>query len=87
MTAAELLEALRKAASGPNAGEGFTVFELSQAGGVAPETIRGLLRPMIAEGSVRPSKKRVATMSGSHTTVASYVLVEEAAPKKARRRR
>ena len=78
MTAAELIDALRAAQTSPDGGEGVTVRELMAASGGAltDEGARNLLRPLLAAGKVRPSKKRMMAMDGVYRMAPSYVLMD-----------
>lgn len=83
MTAAELLEAIRTAqAAQETPGEGFTVTEMAEEWGLVHDAVRNLLRPLIAAGTMRATKKRMLAMDGAYRPVPSYVLVEEPAPVK-----
>lgn len=79
MTTEDLLKALR-AAQTTEAGEGATVQELCQASGRGEEAVRKMLRPLVREGKVRPSRKYVLAMDGRRQPVASYVLVAKPTP-------
>ena len=84
MTAAELLDALRAANANPNPeeGEGVTVMEMATESKLSADAVRNLLRPLLAAGKVRPSKKRMMAMDGVYRMAPSYVLIEEPAPVK-----
>ena len=84
MTAAELIDALRAANINykPEEGEGVTVMEMASSAKLSTEAVRNLLRPLLAAGKVRPSKKRMMAMDGVYRMAPSYVLIEEPAPVK-----
>ena len=85
MTAAELIDALRAAHAAPGAGEGTTVQEMADAGGVGLDHVRRHLRPLVRTGKVRVARKPCQGIDGVWRHVASYVLIEEAPVKKGKR--
>ena len=82
MTAAELMDALRAAHAVPGEGEGTTVQEMADAAGCGLDHVRRQLRPLVRAGKVRVSRKPCQGIDGVWRSVASYVLIEEAAPVK-----
>jgi len=85
MTVEQLLEALASSHT-RDGGEGYTVSEMSAASGKTDEHIRKLVRPLIAAGRVRVSRKQIFAMDGRPMLVSSYVFIadEPAAPKRRR---